>query len=70
MSEIQSILFPIISWTIKEALDWLNKHNFYPIKYNEEGNYYRFRIRNPDLYKKFITKIVKDDIHLIIGFPK
>ena len=67
-SDIQSIYFFSDEWDLDEAKDWVESHNFPIMKITEEGRQYRFRIRDPSSFKRFITKIVGDDIHLVIGF--
>lgn len=69
MLELQAVNFPK-SYKIKDIIDYLLKHNLKPLKKMDtrQLNYYRVRITNPKLYKRFVTKILPDsNIHLILG---
>lgn len=61
MSEIQSIQFDKSEWTPKEINMWLLDHDLYPIKKMRKGpNYYRVRIRDPNLFNKLRNKKISD----------
>lgn len=65
---IQAIIFDKHYWTPKEASRWLHNNKYYPIKKEHETkNYFRYRIHNPKIFKKFITKRLPDHIELILG---
>lgn len=69
MSEIQAILFEKKYWNTLDADLWLKKYNLKKIKpFHITKNYIRARIRNPNKYKYFRLKKIKDNIKLDIGF--
>jgi hypothetical protein len=70
MSVIQSVIFDKNYWTIAEARLWLRLHRLTPLKREHTTKrFYRFRINNPMIFKRFITKkIIKDHLDLIIGY--
>ena len=76
MSEIHSIVFLTDNkkWTIPKAKKWLKSHKLSPIKEVDKVKVkgkitqYRYRIKDPKLFKKFITKKTTDDINFVIGF--
>ena len=71
MFEIQSVR-PPKSWTEQRIINWLYKHQIKPMKHIDKNfpNFYRIRITDPKQYKKFYTKILKDNVELIIGIKK
>lgn len=80
MSELHSVVFkdmPNNTWTTKEAKAWLKHYKLKPIKRVDivkvDGviSQRRYRIKDPKLYKSFITKPVLSNgkhINLVIGF--
>jgi len=72
MSDIHTVAFMTneVSWTPELARKWLKLHNLKPIKkMRKELHQLRYRIRDPALFKSFITKkIKKDGINLVIGY--
>jgi hypothetical protein len=49
MSQVQAILFPLDKYSATEAIEWLNSHNYKPIKKGHiTENYRRYRIREPN----------------------
>lgn len=72
MSEIHSVLFDNTKWTMTEARYWLKQSKLKPIKrVHITDKYYRYRIHDPRIYKRFITKkITKQGLIFIIGFKK
>jgi hypothetical protein len=69
-SDIHTIAFMTNErpWTPTLARKWLKLHGLVPIKKMRiEGNQLRYRIRDPELFKSFITKKTNDGINLIIG---
>ena len=83
MAEVQSIVFKNVpgekAWTHASTRWWLSSHGFKPIKgvhrvyrKGEPGRkiqQYRWRITNPELYKRFVTKSLPDNIDLVLGIP-
>jgi len=76
---IQSIVFENTKrnkWNAGKAMRWLNKHKLTPLKRvdkkkTKEGNMtFRYRINEPSIFKRFITKKTDKDISFIIGFLK
>lgn len=66
MSEIQSIYF--IGWNAKDARDWLKKNNYKPIKKaHKKGTELRYRLKDPDLYKSFVTNKHDNGIYFVLG---
>lgn len=45
---IQAFLFPIDSWTLEQAKNYLDRLGIVYLKIHKTKNYYRFRIRKPD----------------------
>ena len=75
MSEIHSIVFYRPKWNLTTSKRWIKEHNLKPIKkvhitksVDGKITQYRYRIKNPNLFKKFITKKTNDNINIIIGF--
>lgn len=69
MSDIQAILFNKNMWNYNMAINWIEEHNFYPIKPVDITNrFYRFRIRDPKQFNKLRIKKTKDGIDFIFGF--
>lgn len=71
-SDIHTVVFKTneASWNTTLAREWLKIHNLTPIKrVRIENNQLRYRIKDPALFKSFITKkIKKDGINLVIGY--
>jgi hypothetical protein len=70
MSEVESIIFDKKRWTPLHARRWMKEHYFAPIKkVHKTKNFYRYRINNPEKYKRYINKSISNNgIKLIIGF--
>lgn len=78
MSELHSVIFHKTkshNWTQAKAKKFLNEHKIKPIKkvhitYLKNGkiNSLRYRIRPPEIFKKFITKKTDSDVSFVIGF--
>lgn len=69
MSEVHSILFDNSYYNATSARKWLKDHNYKAIKQvHKTKNKLRYRIRDPSLYKKFITKKITPHIELVLGF--
>jgi hypothetical protein len=62
---VQSIAFPK-SWKQIHIHSWLRYHNYHPIKEDSTANFIRFRIRQPHRNAVFATKILPNDVHLIM----
>jgi len=55
-------------WTPSQARGWLARNGIKPIKpVHRKGNQLRYRIKDPSLYRGFVTKVVDGGIHLVIG---
>jgi len=75
MSTIHSIDFRD-GYPKRYAINWLEKYNIIPIKEHitKEGNKIisiRYRVKDPKLFKRFITKSVYDKhgkINIIVGY--
>jgi len=71
MGEIHSIIFPKESFKVGEARQWLKKNKFiWNEKVNKEyrHNFLTFRQKPPELFSRFITKVLPNGIELIIGY--
>jgi hypothetical protein len=69
MSEVQSVIFDKHVWNILGAHQWLIHNHFYPIKSpHETEHFYRFRLKNPKKFRRYITKNLGNGVELIIGF--
>jgi hypothetical protein len=62
---VQSIAFPK-SWKRTHINSWLRNHNYHPIKEDATANFIRFRIRPPHRNAVFATKILPNDVHMIM----
>ena len=68
-SAIQAILFDRQQHTTQSARKWLSSHNFKPIKrVHTTKNYFRYRIRDPDIFHNFVTTAGHNGVVFIIGF--
>lgn len=69
MSEVHSILFNKNIWILKDAKRWLREHDYIPIKKVDiTTNFYRFRIRDPKLYRTFRIIYIDYGIEFVLGF--
>jgi hypothetical protein len=71
-SELHTILFKKDKYNINSIVDFLYNHQFKPIKKIDSTrniHFYRTRIRDPKLFKKFTTKkILNGDVELVFGW--
>jgi len=68
-SEIQAVYGMRPYWTERSLKLWLKRNNLIPIKsVRYEGKEIRYRIRPPEKYSHFITKVLSNHIYLVIGF--
>lgn len=69
MSHIQSVIFDKKYWNIEDAENWLNYHNFNTLKkYDETHNSYRFRLIDPNYFKRFRSHKLNNGVTFVIGF--
>ena len=76
MSKLQAVLFfkgrgTYPEWNVMNSIKWLRKHNIKPLKSPDTKlfeNQIRYRITQPKPYKRYTTKILKNNIHLILGW--
>lgn len=69
-SRPQSLLFPVDSFTIREAKQWLEKHGFKVTSPDTTDRYHRFRQEEPDRFAKLRTIPFGDEgIKAIVGVP-
>jgi hypothetical protein len=67
--ELQSIYFNRSIWNKSKSRIWIKSNGFRPMKpAHATTTQIRYRISNPDKYKKFITKNIGDGIYLVFGF--
>lgn len=65
---IHSIIFDNKLFSTTEARKWLTEHDYQPIKRVDKTiNYLRYRIRDPKLFKSFVTKEVTPGIKFVFG---
>lgn len=65
---IHTIAFDKDKWTTDTARKWLKDHNYTPIKrVHKTENWLRYRIRDPAMFKSFITKKENNGINIIFG---
>ena len=68
-SEIQAVYGMRPYWTATTLRIWLMRNGLRPIKdVRYEGNEIRYRIRHPEKYDHFITKMLPHHLYLVIGF--
>lgn len=66
--KVQSVYFMKPYYTNEKALKWLNSYGYKPIKpVHELGDELRYRIREPT-FKRYITRIISNGVHLVIGY--
>jgi hypothetical protein len=71
MGEIQSIRFRRPNYTVTKANQWMKKHKYKLLKGKKVDitpNWLRYRIKHPDNFSHFATKVLSNNIEMIIGF--
>ena len=67
-TDIHTVVFLKKYWTPKTAKEWLKAHDLKPIKkVHKTLNTYRYRLRDPKLFRRFITKKTNLGINIVIG---
>ena len=71
--KVQSIIFNSDKFTLKDAVNFLAKHNYKFSKMDKTKNYLRFRQIEPAVlrregYNKYINKEVTDGINFILAY--
>lgn len=65
---VHSIIFDNKLFSPTTARKWLTEHDYKPIKHvDKTSNYLRYRIRDPKLFKSFVTKEVTHGIKFVFG---
>ena len=65
---VHSIIFNKKKYSSSDARRWLAKHGYVPIKRVDNTlNYHRYRIRDPSLFKTFVTKEIIPGISIVFG---
>ena len=64
--QIQTIVFERNNWDLNQAKKWLSNHNF-KTDPDIKTTQYRFRQKEPSLFKSFITKKVDTGLYFIFG---
>lgn len=65
---VHSIIFDNKLFTANSARSWLKIHNYKPIKHVDKTlNYLRYRIRDPAMFKSFVTKEITPGIKIVFG---
>jgi hypothetical protein len=72
MSNIQSILFPVITWRPSDARKWLKRHGYKYGKIDTTQKYHRFRQKQPSKSNKYrIFKLPNSaGIEFILSYPR
>jgi hypothetical protein len=67
---IQNIMFKKKYFTLNQANHYIKKHHYKPIKeVHETDNFYRYRLAEPSLFKRFrVLKLKRKGIRLTVGF--
>jgi len=65
---VQSILIPKRFFTLRKAVQWVQNNDYIVKKVDETNDYYRFRQRQPNKKKKYMTKQIGNHIKLIIQY--
>lgn len=66
--EIHSVLFNRDKVSTVDARKWLKNHNLVPIKpVHKTSDKLRYRIRDPALYKSFVSRIINPNVTLVFG---
>ena len=68
MENVQSVLINKANYTPKDAIKWLKSFGFIFIKIDETDKYYRFRQKDPALFKYFVTEDVGNGNKIIFGY--
>lgn len=68
ISEIQAVVFGP-GWKTTPARSWLKKNGFVPIKrvHKTTGGFMRYRITDPNQYRRFFWKKTGKNINFVIG---
>ena len=70
-TKVQAIIFDKKFWTVKRAKQWLNDHNYEPLKpVDITKNFYRFRITWPTNRYNYRIITFGDGIKAIIMYLK
>lgn len=68
-SSIQAVLFDKKIFTSNKARYWLKKYRIIPSKrVHVTKSYLRYRITNPSLYQRFITKRLSNGVKIVFGW--
>ena len=68
VTQVHSIIFDNSMFTPDTARKWLSKHNYKPIKHVDKTlHFLRYRIRDPALFKSFVTKEITPGIKIVFG---
>jgi len=65
-TQIQSVLFKRPEWKLSECKKWLKKHGF-KTDVDKKPEHFRFRQLEPEMFNKYRTKKIEDNIEFIIG---
>jgi len=72
-NKIQAVIFNKHVWTTASARQWLQTHNYTPIKdVHETKNYYRYRIQPPETFRGYYSLPMNKypGVILIIGITR
>lgn len=68
MSDIQSVIIDKRSFSLAQAINYINLHGYKLKKIDETANYYRFRQLDPELFKKYFIKDLHNGVKLVVGY--
>lgn len=68
-SEVQAVVFGK-NWTAERARNWIDKRGWKAIKrvHKTSGGFLRYRLKDPDQYKRFIWKSTPQGVNFVLGF--
>jgi hypothetical protein len=69
MSNIQAVYASVSDFSADDLLKWIKSHGLKPIKdVHISGENLRYRIKRPNPYKKYYTKVLPNKVHLVIEY--
>ena len=68
MSDIQSVIIDKRSFSLAQAINYINLHGYKLKKIDETANYYRFRQLDPELFKKYFINDLHNGVKLVVGY--
>jgi len=66
--KIQTVLIPKEDFTLKEALQWLDDHNYPHKKVDITEDFYRFRQMTPMKGGRYETKTLPNGVEIVLHY--